>query len=416
MIKKFTWMHLAFYSSLISSFYTGMATAEENNEWLSQFKIGDVELSSRLRVEHASNATLKNAMAATNRLELNYTTEEIKQFKYQVGLIDVSTLYGQRYNPNASDITRPTYNKIYDPIGTGLTLANLSYIGLKDTNITIGRQFIMLDNERFIGKNNFRQFPNSYDSLTFQTKALYGLDIFYGSIFVFNNSYANGRTPEGKQKLFSNLLNIEWYNFKYGSVTGYMYLNNNKTLKHYSNLTYGFRISSQDENNENKFHYLIEAARQESKFNNPNSYNAYYWHLVIGKIFDNIGINGGWEHFSGDKDKLQQQFTLNMGSNNDFNGLTQMFVEGIPHKGLDDFYIHTTSGNEHITLDLGLHMFTFSNILNKRVIGYEANITSDLYITKNMKLSGTYAKFISRDKINYPSQQRFYITLNLNLI
>src|SRR5690606_27970893 len=108
------------------------------------------------------------------------------------------------------------------------------------------------------------------------------LDIFYSYVLQVNTNSANGRGSEGTRSLRTSLIHALWSGYQYGEISGYVYVNNDNTVDTNSNITYGVRIVNSSEYAEiDQFGYSLEIARQQARFNNPNTYTAYYSHLTL---------------------------------------------------------------------------------------------------------------------------------------
>jgi hypothetical protein len=400
---------------------------DESNDLIDAFKKGQTQLEFRLRHEESRQKGLKLARATTIRSDLSFTTAEYHNVKLALGLVDVTSIFKKKYNPGLSSISNQQYAKIYDPVGTGLTQANLMFNAIPDTTITLGRQYITLDNERFIGKDDFRQFPQNFDAITFDTKALRNLEIFYSFIIYVNTTSANALALDalpqntnipiatnlyfesGRRRLRTHLANINWSAFDYGNIGAYAYFNNDRTNNIDSNLTYGFRIYSTEQKNYKNINYLLELAKQNSKYNNPTRTHSYYWHLLFGKTLEYASAAIGWEH-------LGKNFTTPLGSLHDFNGIADVFHAQGFTSGLNDFYINFNTGNTYVSGEFSVHMFENTNRTStKKLLGYEYDATLELHCTQNITLSASYAYFRSKTP-SYPTTNNFWLMLSAKLL
>jgi opacity protein-like surface antigen len=408
---------------MTSSIYAA-SEGDIGDNFIEALKTGKTELEFRARHEECKQKDLTAAHASTLRSEISFTTDNFYDLQAVFGVIDVSSL-GKKYNPYISNLTRQEYSRVYDPEGTGLTQAYLAINGIAQTKLIVGRQYITLDNERFIGKDDFRQFPQNFDSITFNTNFIPNIDIFYGFALYVNTNNANARaldalpqngiTPtnsdpyftSGRRKLNTHLININWSAYKYGIIGAYSYFNKDKTLAANSQITSGIRFFSADEKNFKNANYLVELARQDSKFNNPKSYHSYYWHFIVGRTFEYISGALGWEH-------LGKSFTTPLGSLHEFNGLADIFHEQTASKGLNDFYVSINAGTPTVSFELGAHLFQYPSITN-RAIGFEYNAGSEINFTPNITLSANYVYFKSKTT-DFSSTAKFWIMLKTKLL
>lgn len=97
----------------------------------------------------------RDAFALTLRTVLGYETARYGGWAILVEAEDVSAVGDAAYNSTINGNTdRPV---IADPDGTEVNQAYLSYVGIEDTTVRLGRQRIKLDNDRFIGNVGWRQ-------------------------------------------------------------------------------------------------------------------------------------------------------------------------------------------------------------------------------------------------------------------
>jgi hypothetical protein len=124
-------------------------------------------------VDQTKTATLKdNAQAFTLRTHLGWETGAWKGFKGLIEFSDVAHAGPEAYAVNAPGAAPPPLNGadkakyplINDPDEVELNRAQLSYALNKDLSATIGRQRILIDDQRFIGNVGWRQNEQTFDS------------------------------------------------------------------------------------------------------------------------------------------------------------------------------------------------------------------------------------------------------------
>src|SRR5690606_33290061 len=112
-----------------------------------------------------------------------------------------------------------------------------------------------------------RQYPQNFDGLTLSTTALDNVELFYGLLLYVNTVNANARALDalpqsgatvtttdpyftsGRRKLVTNLFNLNWQGYEYGSLALYAYLNKDKTIITNSHTLYGARLYSTEDKN-----------------------------------------------------------------------------------------------------------------------------------------------------------------------
>jgi len=402
----------------IGLFITSVSYADETspNEFTQAFKNGKPKLAFRLRHENAKQESLQDAKATTLRTTVGYETAEVRDSQIKLELVDVANFFGQRFNPGVSDLTKPTYTMIRDPLGAGITEGKFIYNGFERNTITFGRQYIQLDNERFIGKNDFRQFPQSFDALGINIGMFDSLNFYYAYLTKVNTNYANGRCNEARRSLSTHLINAKWDGYRYGIITGYLYFNKDRSMRSNAHTIFGIRAAAIPNEEHDDLNYSIEIARQQSKFGNPNKYTAYYMHFNIDKTIHPFKGTVGFERLGGSSAGPGMAFITPLGSVDNFNGLAQVFTT-TPDRGLNDAYatISGSNPNVDITLALTYHYFRLDKGPGSKGAGQEIDITAVLKINEQIDLSMAFAKYNAKT-LNVPTTRRFWVMLNANLL
>lgn len=379
------------------------------------FKNGSPELDFRIRQENSKQQGLLDASATTLRTTVGFETAEFYQAIFKVELIDVAHFFGLHYNPGVSDMFLPQYTLIPDPPGAGITEIKLTYNGLTQNIFTLGRQYINLDNQRFIGSNNFRQFPQSFDAISWSNTMIKNLELFYAFVLAVNTNNANGRAAEGKHQLATNLFNIDWTGFKYGGLGAYLYLNNDHTQNTNSNITFGIRLTSPEDLAEcDYFAYWFEVAWQKSQFNNPVAYNASYMHFFVSKTKDFLTGKLGFERLSGNAYAPNKVFITPLGSVDEFNGMAEAFTTP-PARGLNDIYANLSGTTHDITIGLAYHFFLLDRGPGSRLAGQEFDIYGDFKVTNQIDFWIGYATYHAQNNAAL-SANRFWVMITANLL
>ncbi len=138
---------------------------------------GKPNLDARLRYEHIDTdppyglgITQNSADALTTRLRLGYTTAAWKGLDAQMEFSGTYALDDDHYQ--STDNLKSRYPIVPDPGGESLNQAWLRYSGLPATAITLGRQRLAFDNQRFIGNVAWRQREQTFDAASLVTRSL----------------------------------------------------------------------------------------------------------------------------------------------------------------------------------------------------------------------------------------------------
>ncbi len=383
------------------------------NAFSDAFKNGTPSIDFRLRYENALQDPLKDSKATTLRTTLGFETADFYHATLEIEMVDVASFFGQKYNPGVSDLNKPTYSLIQDPRGAGLTVAQFSYNGIDKNYIKLGRQYIQLDNERFIGKNDLRQYPQSFDAFGISNNMLGSLSLYYAYLTVQNTNISNGRSANGRHSLDSQIFHVDWSGYQYGNIVGYVYLNKDRTITTNSNTTFGFRVTA-NQTETKEFDYTLEFARQQSKFDNPVKYTAHYMLLSAAKTVEMFTGTIATEMHSGSANGANMVFITPMGSNDNFNGLAQVFTTP-PNRGLQDSYATLSATHNDITLAVTYHYFALNKGPGSKRAGQELDISAQLALNEQMVLSAVFAKYDPQNNVA-PKTRRIWIMLNANLL
>lgn len=384
-------------------------------EFTNAFKHGSPILDFRLRQEDSKQQYLEAGYATTLRTTVGFETAEFFQTIFKVELVDVAHFFGMHYNPGVSDLLLPQYTLIADPPGAGITEVKLTYNGFACNILSFGRQYIALDNQRFIGPNDFRQYPQSFDAISLNSTMIKDLDFYYAYLLAVNTNYANGRASEGRHNLSTNLINAEYSGFKFGIIAGYVYLNDDHDFNNNSNLTIGARLLSPANLAEtDNYAYLFEVAWQKSQFNNPSKYNASYMHFYFSKTIDFLTGMIGFERLGGNASANNKVFITPLGSVDNFNGMAQVFINP-PSRGLQDAYVTLRANTYDLTAGVTYHFFRLDKGGGSKMAGQEIDIYADFKITNQLDFNITYATYTAKNNVA-PNTKRFWVMLRASLL
>lgn len=373
------------------------------------FHDGSPEVAFRLRYENAKQAGLLDANAVTLRSTVGYETAAVYNSTIKVELVDVANMFGQHYNPGVSELSAPQYSLINDPRGAGLTEGKIIFSGIPQNAVILGRQYIQLNNERFVGKNDYRQYPQSFDALSLQSNMFNDTEIFVSYVTYVNTNTANGRGVGGRRSLSTTLLNV-MYNASIGKFTGYLYINRDHSIATNSNTSMGVRFA---ETSSNRWLH-IEFAKQYSCGNNPENYNtSYLAYSDYGKsewLLYGLGLE-----FLGGSKVPNHAFITPLASVDNFSGLAEVFTT-TPVQGLLDLY-----GSIGVEYELLTGMITyhwFSKAKGIAAYGQELDITAQIKLNKKVCFEAGFAKYY---QINHsanlpPTTCRVWFMLIANML
>ncbi len=331
------------------------------SEFANAFTSGSFNLHFRYRYEFVDRKLNlldepfeKDANASTLRTRLVYTSGEFKHAFLTLGMDDIRPIVVDGFNDTRNGKTQ--YPVVADPKGTDLNLASLTFTGLEDSTVVLGRQRIIRENARFVGNVVWRQNEQTYDSASIDYALSDKLNVFYGYVSRVKRIFGPEQgTPAADFDSSSSLLDVAYTYSPALRVVGYGYWLNLKNSALFSSQTVGLRLTG-SVGEKTEYSYTAEYARQEDYKNNPSSYKQSYYHLVAGADWSQFGVKGGYEVLGG-SGKLGESFQTPLATLYKFNGLADMFVV-TPAGGLQDAYVQATAKRWGGNFSLVYHNFS----------------------------------------------------------
>ncbi|MGS0682119.1 alginate export family protein [Shewanella sp. 125m-7] len=298
--------------AVLASLASTAATAETVDPLKKAF-IDDsaVKVQFRLRYEDVDVANVDQQNQTTLRTRLNYQTGDIYNL-YAVAEID--DVRSSKNEPLIGDYKYTQINQGY-----------IGYKGPAETLALLGRQRILLDNQRFVGGVGFRQNEQTYDAVSVKNTAIEGLTAFYAYVANVNRIFPEGSGKEENESE-TNLVNINYKALDFAKISGYAYLIDNLDVPAFSTDTYGIRATGDIKLDVLKLSYQAELAQQSEAADNPETYSASYYHLGAGINFDAFGAKVGYEVLGSDDGKAG--FITPLATLHAFNGWTDKFLFG----------------------------------------------------------------------------------------
>lgn len=214
----------------------------------------------RLRYEEVNvdSATVKDATALTLRSRLGYETAPYYGFTGLLEFEDTHVVGGKdNYKP---ETTTPNYAAIVDPERTEINRAYLRYRGVSKLDLGLGRQRIVLDNQRYVGSVSWRQDEQTFDAFTAKYDGVPDWNFYYAYVNKVNGIASVKPLFNYDLNSSDNLFNISYNGFVLGKLTAYGYFLDNQeplsalknvdpnvdalnpSLRYKSNDTYGLRF------------------------------------------------------------------------------------------------------------------------------------------------------------------------------
>ncbi len=319
------------------------------------FSNGEAKLSFRYRFEMVDQDNFnRDAHASTVRTRLNYQTANYRGWHFFIEADNVMEVLGDNYNAGAGNTpNNGQYPVVADPTGTEINQAWLSYAFNDQSKLKLGRQRILLDNQRFVGGVGWRQNEQTYDAVSFDTD-ITGSQLFLSYIENVNRIFGDD-VPAGDhdhQTLLANW-SIQWQDRH--RLTVYYYNIDNADAAAFSSATFGASFKTHWPIGANKMTFGAEFAAQSDAHNNPVKYDANYLRLDLGLAFEQMTFFGGYEVLEGN-DQTGAAFRTPLATLHAFNGWADQFL-ATPNQGLADTFIGAKGNIQGFQWMLKYHEF-----------------------------------------------------------
>ncbi|MES2212436.1 MAG: alginate export family protein, partial [Pseudomonadota bacterium] len=299
---------------------------------------------------------------------------------------------------------------IRDPNGTALTRAYLQYNKFSDYTFRLGRQFIDLDDERFIGSDQFRQTPQNYDAFTMTSTVFYQMELYYAYIFQVNTVYSGSGAPTSTNNHQTHAVNISWNGLPYGTLTGYAYLVNDRATITNSTNTLGVRLEGDWLLGSLDTGYVLEYAHQRDAHDNPTHFSADYTAAKVYTGFAPLQLYAAYQVFDGNV-VSGRGFRTPLASFSRLNGWAEQF-NPLPDAGLIDINGGILGRVSNIALELHYHLFKSETPQRKIAQEYDVSISKHLFSHYQMGID--YARFIAQPGSGYSDAHKIWLTLEAN--
>jgi hypothetical protein len=319
-----------------------VANAVDHTGWT---PIADV----RLRYEEVGQVPLAlGAAALTLRARLGVSTPELLSTSLLVEGDFLAPLDGQ-YRPDSAVLYHSQYPVVADPRAHQLNRLALRNHSLPQTTITVGRQRIELDDQRFVGSAGWRQNEQTYDGVRVVNQSIHNLTLDVAYLDRVNRVYTED-SPQGVYRGDMFLGNAS-YKTPLGKLTAFTYLLSFDAIAHFANLTpaaaaalnpanaststWGLRFAGSRSLGAVKLSYTVSWATQERRGDNPYVFHNDY---VLGEL----AAGWHWLELRAGDEVMQGNGTLGfatpLATTHQFDGWADKFLT-TPARGLDNRYV-----------------------------------------------------------------------------
>jgi hypothetical protein len=291
------------------------------------------ETGARLRYERVDDDLFANAANATTlRLRAALRWQINDAFEAFVEGEAVGAL-GDDYNSTAN--RRTAYPVVADPQGVELNQAWLRW-HRGATAAIVGRQRILLDNQRWAGNVGWRQNEQTFDAISLQAAPSKDVSLRYSAIArVHRVNGDNAIDPLARERdLEGHLFNATW---THGAnlLTGYGYLVEDQDVENASTATWGARYALAPVGGKRAWGVIAELARQVDYADNALDFAHTYWLVEPSFATHGLALRAGWEHLGGNGAHALQTPLATLHA---FNGWADRFTT-TPAAGLEDRYV-----------------------------------------------------------------------------
>lgn len=385
------------------------AAYSSTNEGIHQF-----DFSTRLRYADLTSAS-QGGKASSIRLRLEVTSHWGDNFSSHFGMDHVETAFKEQHSDGVRFNGKP---QILDIDGSDINQASVQG-KLSETKITLGRQRLEFDDQRFIGGNGFWQNEQTFDALHIEqtlfsrSRASVSQVINVNRIFGddanndlktsdINFEINNGQRPAaalGDHKHDTQLVHIELNEWDFSQWVSYGIFIDNKSAPLLSSNTVGTRYIFKTQASNFKYTFDAEVAVQErTKIDNTPTSQLTAFSAGIG--YNSLLLSAHVETLTAESGA---GFITPLGSLHDFYGWADQF-SATPENGLNDTSLQLKWRSSPWKFDLRYHLFSATE--NNDNYGEEVDLDIFLKLNKHHLIHFRLADFNAHPDAAYKDQTR----------
>lgn len=321
---------------LVAVVVGGSSTSWAADSFSEAMTSGQAHVIFRYRLENVDQDGMsKDATASTLKTRINYKSDSFNGFSVFAEMDDVSYIGDDDFY-NFANGKNGQYPVIADPDGTNL---NQFYVDYKTDNalFRLGRQRILLDNQRYVGGAGWRQNEQTYDALKVVLTGLTNNVITYA--YIDNVSRIFG--PDSSVQAMDWDSSIQLLNWKYksdgfGSLVGYGYFLDIEDSPVNSSSTIGLRYQNAFKLDGGwSIPITLEYADQSDYKDNTANYSVGYFLASIGVKTPAVAISINHEVLEADSGGV---FRTPLASLHAHQGWNDKFL-GTPAGGIEDTFL-----------------------------------------------------------------------------
>lgn len=241
------------------------------------------------------------------------------------------------YNSTTNGNT--VYPVVPDPRGSELNRVQITNSGLPLTTVTLGRQRIVLDDQRFVGNVGWRQNEQTFDAIRVVNKSVPQLTLDMTYLDQVNRVFGR-ESAQGRYYGDSVLANAS-YEMAPGKLTAFAYriaidpIAGVPGAVRDASQTFGVRFAGTRPVDAVKLSYVASYATQQETAHNPLSFDLDYYLGEVNAAYGSYSLGAGVELLEGDG---ARGFATPLATLHKFQGWADKFL-ATPADGIDDRYL-----------------------------------------------------------------------------
>jgi hypothetical protein len=333
----------------------------------------------------ASGKPLKNALASTLRSRLTLTTGSWLNTKALLELDNVSSLGGESYNSTVNG--HNGYAVVPDPTGTDLNQAALLISPFVNSQLTVGRQRVNLQNQRFIGSVGWRQNEQTFDGVRLQQKLLttadggsFNADLasLHNANRIFGPDACCGASAADLHGRFE-LVTLQWQFNPANTAAIFRYDLDFDSLSGRDSITQGVDYNGQLANFQ-PLKWQIAVARQQDAHQAPAQYQHHYHRLDLSYSLKTLTVKLMQERLAGDGNSA---FQTPFATLHAFQGFADLFLT-TPNSGVRDHALELHLPVQGVKLAASYHRYDSDSSPLK--LGSEINLSAAYDVQPQLNL------------------------------
>lgn len=384
---------------LLSPLYANQSMANPLADLSEAAEQGSFSGSLRYRFEQVDqDNALTNANASTLKARMTFTSATVNGWSSLLELDHVTTFGPDDYNSTTNG--KGSYSVVADPEGSNVNQGYVKYQSGANT-FTLGRQRILLGNQRYVGGVGWRQNEQTYNAFTYayQGDSLTGSYSYLSGV----NRIFQGDGTSAQAEFFdsdSHLLNLSK-----GNLNAYIYALDFKNSAALSSLTYGLDYKKVYDDLS-----LTAALAQQSDYgDNPTSYTALYYSFGADYKFEGATLTAKYEVMGSD-DGIAN-FATPLATLHAFDGWADIFLGTASSAGFTDGLVDLSLGisGKLKGVDLALVYHDFSGDNSGDSIGSEIDAVATYKLSDKITTQLKYANY-SADSFSLDTSKVWFMT------